>query len=159
MKYPRNRKLLDFHTAENAFICHVAVEEPLEVDGDREPVLDVPIPRDVETADVEAFAIRLMHVADDLRPATVMLSLCTSHMPEPHPYWGEDLRVIATADRSGGAVGFIVAYMPFDDEAEMEGYVPEWLWPAWKEAKACGARLIEFDRDNNVYDHLPKWEW
>jgi|APSaa5957512493_1039668.scaffolds.fasta_scaffold00128_11 hypothetical protein len=156
MKYPRNRKLLDFHTAENAFINHVTVEEPLEVDGDVAPVFDVPIPRDVETDDVEALAIKLMHVADDMRPACVMLSLSTGHMPSNDPDFG-DLRTIESTGKLG-SYGYLVFVQVLEAD-ELGEHLPEWLIPVWKMALECGARLIEFDRDENVYDHLPKYEW
>ena len=154
--YPHNKQRLDFHTAENATVPHISIYARPDC-----PIIEIGMSPADETSRVEAFAIKLMHVADNTRPATVMLSLCTSHMPEPCPYF-DKLRHAECGDIStswAGGLGYVVWVQHGLTDEEIKERVPEWLRPAWKEAKACGARLIEFDQAAPTYEYLPRWVW
>ena len=162
-----NKQRLDFHTATGADVPHVAVYEPDEYSSNHEEVRRVFdlyfSPREhphQEQAD-EDLAIKLMHVACAQRPATVMLDVSTAHMPESVPDFGGLLVTASTSAMCGAIVmddyGYVV-WVGGRGPDEMVG-IPEWFHPLYREALECGAVLICFDRDSDVYGHLPTWEW
>ncbi len=82
---------------------------------------------------------------------SLVLDLSTAHMPESLPSFG-DLRYCGTE------YGFVVFLGAFDDPEDWSG-VPPWLWPIVSAAKALGCGMLNFDRDAESVDFLPRYEW
>lgn len=83
----------------------------------------------------------------------IVLDLSTAHMPESDPDWGS-LRV---AVHEYGAVVFVLSDredLDFEHEDE-----PEWIRPAMALARKHDCLLVNFDRDGEVCEDLPTWEW
>jgi hypothetical protein len=82
------------------------------------------------------------------------LDLSTAHMPSASPPWG-DVRAVS---HECGWVVFVpgVDGTPSDEQLAGE---PDWLRPILKVAREEKALLIDFDRDAEACDDLPKWEW
>ena len=77
-----------------------------------------------------------------------MLDLSTYHMPASSPDWGE-LRV---AEHEHGWVVFV----PGREYAER---IPDWAEQVVARAIEFDCILINFDRDSEVVEGLPTWEW
>ena len=87
----------------------------------------------------------------------VVLDLNTSHMPGFDPDWGR-LRVAVHEH------GFIVFVEGTGDTSEAATYEwlrrePEWIRPAMALARKHDCLLVNFDRDGEVCEGLPTWEW
>ena len=82
----------------------------------------------------------------------VVLDLSTAHMPGPEPEWGS-LRV---AVHEYGAVVFV--HGSGEEWTDTEGE-PKWIRPAMALARKHDCLLVNFDRDGEVCEDLPTWEW
>jgi len=100
------------------------------------------------------------------------LDLSTAHMPESEPDFGP-LRACEHGDDDApdgyeafGYTVFLSGYVDErwladcrDDGEDPYDELPEWLQPIVERAKRCNAKLLVFDRDAEVDDTLPTYEW
>lgn len=84
------------------------------------------------------------------------LDLCTAHMPNSDPDWGPH----RAAQHEYGFTVFICGDQTDPEEwAEHVADSPEWLRPVLLAAASVKAKMLNFDRDADLMDGLPSWEW